>query len=247
MHPNFALPGLRPARPPDARRHWPRSPSGDQRGRCSTSRNRIRHGGGPIGVLGFPADPDTPATAAPPVAWLPLIDTRTLTIVRPVPWARTVGDLLYRPSAWGNHAVRLPSSNGTHVLVRRHGAPELALWLPAGLEPKPGQPFGLYLHPDSSHSDRIRAAELFRRAVGLGTPLSATPCAHAHRQAAMLCIHDRLAAGTSLRDIAAELLDPVPQDWRVSSERSDLRRLAGAASEMVGGGYRRLLGSRAAE
>ena len=33
--------------------------------------------------------------------------------------------------------------------------------------------------------------------------------------------------GASLRDIAGHLLDPLPDDWRMSSERSDLRRLAG--------------------
>lgn len=57
----------------------------------------------------------------------------------------------------------------------------------------------------------------------------------------MLYIHDRAADGASLRDIAAELLAPMPDDWRSSSERSDLRRLADAAAAMVAGGYRALL------
>lgn len=178
---------------------------------------------------------------------MPSFDTRTLTIVRPVPWARTLGDLPYRPSAWGDRAVRIVSPDGSHMLVRRHGAPELALWFPAGLEPTPGKPFGLYLHPDRNHADRIRAAEMFRRAVGLGAPLRAGPYAHAARQAAMLRVHDGLAAGASLRDIAAELLQPLPDKWRSSSERSDLRRLADVAAEMAAGGYQRLLASRPME
>jgi len=60
----------------------------------------------------------------------------------------------------------------------------------------------------------------------------------------MICIHDLQSDGASLRDIAALLLDPIPHDWRLSSERSDLRRLADAAAEMVTEGYRRLLGAR---
>ena len=60
----------------------------------------------------------------------------------------------------------------------------------------------------------------------------------------MLYIHDLTAAGLSLREIAGELLDPPPDEWRLSSVRSDLRRLADAAGEMVAGGYRRLLGSQ---
>lgn len=140
--------------------------------------------------------------------------------------------------------MRIASLNGSHILVRRHGAPELALWVPAELEPRPGKPFGLYLHPDRNHADRVRAAEMFRRAVGLGAPLRVPPYPHKARQAAMLCIHDGLAAGVSLRDIAAELFQPMPDEWRASSERSDLRRLAEAAAAMVAGGYRRLLASR---
>jgi len=140
--------------------------------------------------------------------------------------------------------VRMAAPGGTSLLIRRHGAPELPLWIPADLEPVPGKSFGIYLHPDRSHGDRIRSAESFRRAVGLGAPLRASPNGNAHRQAAMICIHDLQSAGASLRDIAGELLDPVPDDWRLSSERSDLRRLADAAAEMVAGGYRRLLGAR---
>jgi hypothetical protein len=178
---------------------------------------------------------------------LPSLDTRTLTIVRPVAWARTLGDLPYRPSSWGDHAVRVASRDGAHILVRQHGAPELALWIPAGLEPVPGKPFGLYLHPDRNHVDRVRAAETFRRAIGIGTSLRAMPYPQAARQAAMLFVHDQLAGGASLRDIAADLLRTMPDEWRASSERSDLRRLRDAAAEMSAGGYRRLLGSRPTE
>jgi hypothetical protein len=167
-----------------------------------------------------------------------------LTVMRPVPWARTIGDLHFRPSAWGDRVVRIAAPGGISLLIRRHSAPELPLWIPAELEPVPGKPFGLYLHPDRSHSDRIRTAESFRRAIGIGAPLRAPPNPHAHRQAAMLCIHDLQRDGASLRDIAGHLLDPLPDDWRLSSERSDLRRLADSATEMAAGGYRRLLGAR---
>jgi hypothetical protein len=180
----------------------------------------------------------------PPVAWLPSLDVAALTLVRPVPWARSLGDLPFRPSAWGDRSVRIAAPGGSHIVIRRCGAPDLALWLPAGRAPMPNRPFGLYLHPDRSHSDRVRAAESFRRAVGLGRPIRAAPFAQEHRQAAMLCIHDWLRDGASLREVAAELLDPSPDDWRMSSQRSDLRRLAHATSHMVAGGYRRLLGAR---
>jgi len=137
----------------------------------------------------------------------------------------------------------MAAPGGMALLIRRHGAPDLSLWIPAELAPTPGKPFGLYVHPDHSHRDRIRAAESFRRAIGLGAPLRAPPNPHAHRQAAMLCIHDLQRDGASLRDIAGELLDPLPDEWRLSSERSDLRRLADAAAEMVSGGYRWMLGA----
>src|SRR3546814_5022659 len=99
-----------------------------------------------------------PATAGLPVAWLPDWDIAAMTIVRPVPWARSLGDLAFRPERWGNRLIRIAAPGGTHLLIRRHAAPELALWVPAGLEPKPGGPFGLYLHADRNHADRIRAA-----------------------------------------------------------------------------------------
>src|SRR3546814_18264387 len=89
-----------------------------------------------------------------------------MTIVRPVPWARSLGDLAFRPERWGNRLIRIAAPGGTHLLIRRHAAPELALWVPAGLEPKQGGPFGLYLHADRNHADRIRAASLLRRANG---------------------------------------------------------------------------------
>ena len=178
-----------------------------------------------------------------PIGWLPECDTSILTIARPVPWARNIGDLVFQPERWGGRLIRIAAPDGQHLLIRHHGAPELALWVPAGFAPEPGGRFGLYLHADRKHGDRTRAASLFRRAVGLGPPLRAAPFAHADRHAAMLYIHDRQAAGASLRDIAASLLDPTPDDWRSSSERSDLRRLAEAASALVAGGYRSLLGS----
>lgn len=57
----------------------------------------------------------------------------------------------------------------------------------------------------------------------------------------MLCIYDMAQTGTSLRDIAAALVAPMPDDWRSSSVRSDLRRLADAGAVMVDRGYRSLL------
>lgn len=159
-------------------------------------------------------------------------------------WAASAGDLRFHPERWGDRVVRIASPTGSHLLIRRHGASELSLWLPARAEPIPGGSFGLYLHPDTNHVDRVRAASNFRRAIGLGLSIRAAPFAQAHRHAAMLCLYDLAQAGASLRDIAAQLLEPMPDDWRSSSERSDLRRLAEAASEMVAGGYRQLLGSR---
>jgi hypothetical protein len=124
--------------------------------------------------------------------------------------------------------------------------PDLSLWLPAELTPVRGARFGLFLHPDSQFADRAHAATQFRRAIGLGVPIRPQPDARAPRQAAMLLLYDLAQRGASLRDIAAQLLDPMPAKWRESSERSDLRRLLDAGNEMVAGGYRRLLGSRAA-
>lgn len=129
------------------------------------------------------------------------------------------------------------------MLIRRRQAPELALWLPAELAPRPGGPFGIYVNADGHHADRVHAASLFRRAIRSGPPRRERPFAHADRHAAMLYVHDRQADGASLRDIAADLFDPMPDDWRSSSERSDLRRLAETASALVAGGYRSLLGS----
>ena len=163
--------------------------------------------------------------------------------MRPTAWAKCTSDLRFRPENWGDRVIRLGASGGTQLLVRRHGAPELSLWLPARNSPAPGESFGLFLHPDRSHSDRIRAASLFRRAIGIGPPVRVVPFQHAHRHAAMLCLHDLAQNGASLRDIAGMLLDPMPADWRASSERSDLRRLLDAAAEMTAGGYRRLLGA----
>lgn len=166
-----------------------------------------------------------------------------LTIARPVPWARAIADLPFRPERWGDRLIRIAAPDGAHLLVRRHGAPEQPLWVPARLAPKPGAPFGLYLHADRHHEDRVHVASLFRRAIGLGPPLRVRPFAHALRHAAMLYVHDRQAAGATLPAIAAELLRSMPADWRSSSERSDFRRLAETASALVAGGYRALLGS----
>lgn len=149
--------------------------------------------------------------------------------------------LTFTPKQWGPGVFLLEALGGTHLLVRHHGLPELSLWLPAGLAPAVGEPFGLYLHADRHHRDRMRAASLLLRGIGRGPPLRRTRHPPAHRLAAMLCIHDLMDAGANLRDVADVLLDPVPDDWRMSSERSDLRRLAEAGSRMVAGDYRSLL------
>ncbi len=164
--------------------------------------------------------------------------------MRPVPWARTIRDLRYCPAAWGDRTIAIAASGGTHLLILRRGTLQLSLWVPRELAPQPGQSFGLYLHADRSFAARSRAAEAFRRTTSGLAAAQPTVLAHADRQAAMLYIHDLTAAGLSLREIASELLDPPPDEWRLSSERSDLRRLADAAREMVAGGYRRLLGSQ---
>ena len=135
---------------------------------------------------------------------------------------------------------RIEAPGGAHLLVRRHGSPELALWLPAGLAPSIDEPFGLYLHVDCQHAARIRATSLLARAIGRGLPIQARN-PQAHRHATMLCIHDLTREGATLRDIGAILLDPAPDDWRTSSERSDLRRLVDAAAGMAAGDFRSLL------
>ncbi|QKR98271.1 DUF2285 domain-containing protein [Sphingomonas sp. CL5.1] len=135
----------------------------------------------------------------------------------------------------------MKAPGGTHLLIRRHDSPEIALWLPERLAPRPGEPFGLYLHPDVHVADRLRAAAALRRALAIGSPLRHVACHDAHRQAAMLCVHDLTAEGQPLRDIAERLLATWPDDWRSSSERSDLRRLVEAGAAMVAGAYRTLL------
>lgn len=136
---------------------------------------------------------------------------------------------------------RIEAPGGAHLLIRRHGSPELALWLPSDLAPGIGEPFGLYLHTDRHHADRARAASLLARAIGSGRPLRQRRHPQADRQAAMLCIHDLTCNGATLHDIACMLLYPAPDDWRTSSERSDLRRLAEVAARMVAGDYRSML------
>jgi len=174
---------------------------------------------------------------------MPDLRIATISLVRPLPWARALPGLRFTPDRWGA-ALALKAPAGTHILVRRHGSPELALWLPERLAPRTGEPFGLYLHPDAHTADRLRVAAMLRRGLGVGPPLKHVPYRDAHRQTAMLCIHDLAADGLPLRDIAAQLLPAWPDDWRSSSERSDLRRLSDAATAMVAGGYRALLAPR---
>ncbi|WP_010161973.1 DNA -binding domain-containing protein [Sphingomonas sp. PAMC 26617] len=184
-----------------------------------------------------------PATDRPLIGWAPERLADTVTVVRPVTWARPLGALRFEPARWGR-AYRLEAEGGAHLLIRRHGAPELALWLPADLEPSEGEPFGIYVHPDHHHAARVAAVARFRRAIGMGPPLRFAPYRDAPRQAAMLAIHDAAADGMTLRDIAATLLPLMPDDWRTSSERSDLRRLQDTGLWMRTGGYLSLLSGR---
>lgn len=239
----FAKPGTLPSQPAEMSEHRRLTQRCDRHGPSSIFGNTRWQGGGPPGASPFAPAPDIGALDATALAWNPALDLAVLTLVRPVSWARPVGDLRFEPERWGDRLIRIAAPAGTHLIVRRHGAPDLHLWLPARLGPAPGGAFGLYLHPDLGFADRTRAAATFRRAIGRGAPIRAARFRHAHRQAAMLCIHDLAEAGTPLRAIAGLLLDPMPGDWRSSSERSDLRRLLEAASGMIAGGYRRLLGS----
>lgn len=164
-----------------------------------------------------------------------------VSLVRPLPWAQPVAGLRFTPERWGPGAYRMEAPGGAHLLVRRHGSPELALWLPAGLLPCIGEPFGVYLNADRHYPARMRAASLMARAIGTRPPRHPVRHPQAHRQAAMLCVHDLVREGASLRDVAAIVIERAPDDWRTSSERSDLRRLADAGARMVAGEYRSLL------
>lgn len=193
--------------------------------------------------LSFPVPPEVPATDLPLIGWVPERRTDTVTVVRPVTWARSLGALRFEPARWGR-AYRLEAEGGAHLLIHRHGSLELTLWLPAELEPIEGEPFGIYVHPDQHHAARVAAVARFRRAIGMGPPLRFAPYRDAPRQAAMLAIHDAAADGMTLRDIAATLLPLMPDDWRTSSERSDLRRLQDTGAWMRTGGYLSLLNGR---
>lgn len=181
------------------------------------------------------------ALAAPPIGWAPDIDAAQVTIVRPVPWARAIDGVGFQPERWGERVFRIRAAGGDQWLIRRTGAPELALWVPQGLAPPKGGAFGLYLHAGHGLGERAHAADRFRRAIGLGRPLALRPFADARRHAIMLYLFDARLAGAALRASAAELLGSLPSDWRTCSVRSDLRRLADTADRLAAGGYRNLL------
>src|SRR3546814_14453676 len=92
--------------------------------------------------------------SSPPIGWAPDIDRTQITIVRPVPWARAIDDIGFHPENWGERVFRVRALGGEQWLIRRSGAPELALWVPQGLAPPRGGAFGLYLH---AHQDRNSA------------------------------------------------------------------------------------------
>lgn len=174
------------------------------------------------------------------IGWSPELRVDTLSLVRPLAWARAVPGFRFEPKSWGPGVYQMIAPGGAHLLVRRHGTPEVAFWLPDNLAPNHGWPFGLYLHPDRHYSERVRVAAKFPREVGVGPAPARRRYRHAERQAAMLCIHDLAGTGASARDLAKTLFDPLPEDWRVSSERSDLRRLVEAGKRMILGNYREL-------
>lgn len=213
--------------------------------RSSTSRSTPWRRGGPPGASPFAVSPDVPATSllasSPPIGWTPEIDRTQITIVRPVPWARAIDDIGFHPDRWGERVFRIRAIGGDQWLIRRTGAPELALWVPQGLAPPRGGAFGLYLHVHHGLADRCHAVDRFRRAIGLGRPLRARPFADARRHAIMLYLFDARLSGATLRDSAEALLGAVPPDWRSCSVRSDLRRLADAADGLAAGHYRKLL------
>lgn len=172
---------------------------------------------------------------------MPDVRDDTISLVRPLPWARAVTGLRFEPAHWGPCVFRMETSEGAHLILRRRGWVEVALWLPDGFAPRPRGPFGIYLNADRHLGYRARAVARFRRAIGHGPPLRPQRHRDAHRLAAMLYVHDLTQSGISLRDIGDLILSPMPHDWRSSSERSDLRRLVEAGREMVAGGYRALL------
>jgi hypothetical protein len=193
-------------------------------------------------VSAVPASSGTAsALAAPPIGWAPDIDAAQITIVRPVPWARAIDGIGFQPERWGERVYRIRAAGGDQWLIRRTGAPELALWVPQGLAPRHGGAFGLYLHAGHGLADRTHAVDRFRRAIGLGRPLRVRPFADARRHAIMLYLFDARLAGTALRASAEVLLGTAPPDWRTSSVRSDLRRLAEATDRLAAGGYLKLL------
>src|SRR3546814_19340753 len=83
--------------------------------------------------------------SSPPIGWAPDIDRTQITIVRPVPWARAIDDIGFHPANWGERVFRVRALGGEQWMIRRSGAPELALWLPQGLAPPRGGAVGLSL------------------------------------------------------------------------------------------------------
>src|SRR3546814_18919862 len=67
--------------------------------------------------------------SSPPIGWAPDIDRTQITIVRPVPWARAIDDIGFHPENWGERVFRVRALGGEQWLIRRSGAPELALWV----------------------------------------------------------------------------------------------------------------------
>ncbi len=136
---------------------------------------------------------------------------------------------------------RLVAPGGSHLLVRRHGTLEQAFWLPSRVAPRVGEPFCFYLHADLDHAKRLRAAARIARGIGRDLVCRPTARPNAFRQVAMLYVYDAIHVGTGLHAIGDALLDCMPEPWRSSSERSDLRRLAESSEKLAAGAYRSLL------
>src|SRR3546814_19617123 len=105
-------------------------------------------------------------------------------------------DIGFHPENWVERVFRVRALGGEQWLIRRSGAPELALWVPRGLAPPRGGAFGLYLHAHHGLAARCHAVERFRRATGLGLPPRARPLPAARRHA------------IPLFPLAARLLNP---------------------------------------
>jgi hypothetical protein len=140
-------------------------------------------------------------------------------------------------------------ADGRHIVIDDPQG-DHRLWLRSAA----GEPLAIILPIDQQFDLRHRAAgRFFRRLRGLsaGPPppgLAVTPFQRS-RLALLLNILDRLASGSSKREIARDVIypgfDPASAaEWKASAERRRTQRLCDEAKAMVAAGYRRLVGGR---